>query len=70
MGGRGGMSKKVQASGRKVLGFPIWEDAPRGPRGPRGPHHTAEASLDESWCQAVHPDVPLDQLFGQVLGEA
>lgn len=30
----------------------------------------AEVSLDESRCQAVHPDVPLGQLDGQVLGEA
>ena len=26
------------------------------------PHHTAEVSLDESRCQAVHPNVPLGQL--------
>ena len=42
--------------------MPLW--------GPRGPHHVAEASLNESRCQAVHPNVPLVQLSGQVLGEA
>lgn len=42
--------------------MPLW--------GPCGSHHLAEASLNESRCQAVHPNVPLVQLSGQVLGEA
>lgn len=32
-------------------------------------HHTAEASLDESRCQAVHSNVLWGQLCGKVLSE-
>lgn len=71
---------KVQRWGVEVVGSSgprSWAFLPekmpfRVPVGCRTPlpHHTAEASLDESRCQAVHPNVALGQLYGQVLGEA
>lgn len=64
---RGNVEKPGVGWGRRYWALlsrkmPLW--------GPCGPHHLAEASLNESRCQAVHPNVPLVQLSGQVLGEA
>lgn len=44
-------------------------EVPAGYRTPP-PYHFAEFSLDQSRYQAVHPNVHLGQLYGQVLGEA
>ena len=54
------------------LGFSIEKMPFRVPGGCKTPlpHHTAEASLDESRRQAVHPNIPLCQFNGQVLSEA
>ena len=67
--GRGGSSweLRTQELGSSIEKMPF--RVPVGCRTPL-PHHTAEASLDESRRQAVHPNIPLCQFDGQVLSEA
>ena len=65
-GGRG-WGPKTQALASPSEQMPL--RVPAGCRTPV-PYHLAEVSLDESRRQAVHPNVPWGQLYGQVLGEA